>query len=554
MAMYAPHVDNETINRTWPSKTITTAPRWCSVDLRDGNQALAEPMDLEKKIRFFKMLVSMGFKEIEISFPSSSDTEYNLTRCLIEEHMIPKDVTIQVLTQARSHLIERTMQALSGVHRAIVHLYISTSPVQRSVVLRMKDAEIIRTAVECTKQIRRLADSTDSEITLQFSPESFSQTELWFARDICDAVTDAWNPAQNGKVIINLPSTVEVATPNIFADQVQWMNDNLAYREDTILCVHTHNDRGTAVAAAELAMLAGAERVEGTLFGNGERTGNADLLTLGLNLYVQGIEPGIALQKIGECIQTYTTCTGMDIHPRHPYVGELVFTAFSGSHQDAISKGLADHEKHGGVWRVPYLPLDPSDIGRSYEAVIRITSQSGQGGAAYILEKKYGFNLPRNLKREFGTLVKKMADRAGKELYPEEIGACFEQEHLEHTFPFGVQRFDCTEQHPDGLVIVRATMTDGDTLHQVTGEGNGPVDAFVRGLASIGIVIEVLSYAEHSLGTGADAQAAAYAEIKTDSRSCFGVGIDTDITYAGVKAVVCALNRRVNINQKSCGQ
>ncbi|MFP4162550.1 MAG: 2-isopropylmalate synthase [Chitinispirillaceae bacterium] len=542
-----PHV--EFSQRTWPSKVIDKAPVWCSVDLRDGNQALVDPMTSEQKLHFFRSLTDIGFREIEISFPSASKADYDFTRTLIEEGHIPGGVSIQVLTQAREHLIEKTLKAVDGASRTILHMYNSTSPAQREIVFRKSAVEVISLAVDGVKMIRDRMSKVNGEIVLQYSPESFSQTEVSFACDICSAVMEAWAPGENEKVIINLPSTVEVASPHIFADQVEYMNKHVAMREHVILGVHTHNDRGCAVAAAEMAQLAGAERVEGTLFGNGERTGNADLVTLALNCQSQGVDPGLDFRDLQKVQKAYTEYVGMDIAPRHPYAGELVFTAFSGSHQDAISKGLAHYRKHKGEWNVPYLPIDPTDIGRSYEAVIRINSQSGKGGAAYIMEHFHGYTIPREMHPEFGMAVQKMADEKGRELQNPEVFHCFEKEYLNVKGRYDFEELQVkTDENGDESdhrhLSVGVGLKMSGKQFRIEGKGNGVIDALVRGLGSFGTYVKVVGYSEHSLGEGSQARAASYIQLEDrDGNRKFGAGVDTDIACSSVKALFSALNR-----------
>jgi 2-isopropylmalate synthase len=441
MNKYVPYESFDFTERTWPSKSITRRPVWCSVDLRDGNQALANPMNPGQKTAYFKLLVAMGFKEIEISFPSASKDDFDFTRALIDQDKIPDGCTIQILTQARDHLIKNSFEAVRGSRRTIIHLYNSTSPAQREIVFKKSKKEIITIAVDAVKQIRDLSTKHTGEVVLQYSPESFSQTEIEFACEICNSVVSAWDPTIDEKVIINLPSTVEMTSPNVFADQIEYAGKQLYHRERIILSVHTHNDRGCAVAAAEMAQMAGADRVEGTLFGNGERTGNTDLITLALNLYSQGIDPGIDVFNISHINEIYEKCTGMSIHPRHPYAGELVFTAFSGSHQDAISKGLANYKTAQGQWNVPYLPIDPSDIGRSYDAVIRINSQSGKGGAAFIMESSFAFQIPKEIHPALGAVVQKAADLKGCELTIAEVKECFYQGFIDFQGPYSITKF-----------------------------------------------------------------------------------------------------------------
>ncbi len=534
-------------NRQWPSRVIDKAPLWCSVDLRDGNQALVEPMGPERKRRMFDLLVRLGFKEIEVGFPAASQTDFDFVRSIVEEGAIPADVTIQVLTQARDELIARTFEAIKGAKRAVVHLYNSTSTTQRRVVFGLDRPGIVDIAVKGTRTVKRLvATVPETEIVLQYSPESFTQTEMDFAKEICEAVMDVWQPSPSAKMIFNLPATVEAATPNIYADQIEWFSRNVKKRDSWILSVHPHNDRGTGVAAAELAVMAGADRVEGTLFGNGERTGNVDIVTLALNLFSQGVDPALDLSDVNEIVRTVEYCNQLPVHPRHPYGGELVFTAFSGSHQDAIKKGLtAQAKSNTGLWDVPYLPIDPNDVGRSYEAVIRVNSQSGKGGVAYLLESDYGLELPRRLQIEFAGVVQRVADATGKELSAKDIYAAFADEYLEGgsiafadhtTLPTGTAG---TERRIEANVAI-----DG-VKQKLTGEGNGPIAAYVDALNRIGIAVDVVDYREHAIkgGQGAKAQAAAYVEAKIGERTLFGVGVDANIVAASLKAVTSAVNR-----------
>lgn len=533
-------------SRTWPSQIIEKAPGWCSVDLRDGNQALANPMNPEKKMRYFKYLVSMGFKDIEVSFPSASKDDYDFTRAIVEQGLIPEDTNIQVLTQARGHLIDKTFDAIRDCKSAIVHVYNSTSPAQREIVFRKSRQDIIIIALDAVKQIRDCASKHNGKIILEYSPESFSQTELEFASEICNRVVETWNPQGDEKVIINLPSTVEITTPSIFADQVQYMIDHFDNREKVVVSVHTHNDRGCAIAAAEMALLAGAERVEGTLFGNGERTGNTDIVTMALNLFSQGIDPQIDVFNIPELRTVYEECTGMNIHKRHPYAGELVFTAFSGSHQDAISKGLAQYRLAQGNWNVPYLPIDPEDIGRTYDAVIRINSQSGKGGASYIMESVYGIQIPKEMQPSLGKRVQKAADSLGRELNQNEVYECFNAEFLIRPESFSIHSFSIEpidgsiDKH--GAVTINAEICDRNIPLRICGKGNGSIDAFVNGLETIGISCKVLSFHEHSISSGSNASAVAYVTIGDSGNSLFyGAGIDTDITTASLKALGVAV-------------
>jgi 2-isopropylmalate synthase len=529
--------------RTWPDKVITTAPLWCSVDLRDGNQALIEPMDGARKRRMFDLLVKTGFKEIEVGFPAASQTDFDFVRELIDQNQIPDDVTIQVLTQARPELIARTFESLRGATRAIVHLYNSTSTVQRRVVFNLDRPGIVDIAVKAARCVREHAErNPGTDWRFEYSPESFTGTELDFAVEICDAVTAIWQPTPARKVILNLPATVEMATPNIYADQIEWFCRNIKNRDSILLSVHPHNDRGTAVAAAELAVMAGADRVEGTLFGNGERTGNVDVVTLALNLFTQGVHPGLDFSNINEAARCAEHCNQLPIHPRHPYVGDLVFTAFSGSHQDAIKKGFAAR-KEGDVWEVPYLPIDPRDVGRTYESVIRVNSQSGKGGIAYLLERDYGVTMPRRLQIEFSQVVQAVTDATGKELSSEQIWALFQKEFLgdDGVYVYGAHQLASLKDHQQNIERLTLKLKcngQGALLH---GEGNGPIDAIVDAL---GLRFDVLSYEEHSVGTGSGAKAMAFVEITTPARATlFGVGYHENIVTASLLAVLSAVNR-----------
>ena len=536
-------------DRQWPTKTITKAPIWCSVDLRDGNQALIEPMGPERKRRMFNKLVEIGFKEIEIGFPAASQTDFDFCRQLIEENMIPDDVTIQVLTQARDPLIERTFEAIKGAKRAIVHLYNSTSTTQRRVVFDLDTAGITKIATDGTKTVRRLAEQvTDGKIVFQYSPESFTGTELDYAKKVCDAVLDVWEPTPENKAIINLPATVEMSSANIYADQIEWMHRNLARRDSIILSLHPHNDRGTGVAAAELGVMAGADRIEGTLFGNGERTGNVDVVTLALNMFTQGVAPDLDFSDINEVMRVAEYCNQLPVHPRHPYVGDLVFTAFSGSHQDAIKKGLgALKTANSEQWDVPYLPIDPIDVGRSYEAVIRINSQSGKGGVAYVMETDYGFEMPRRLQIEFSGVVQQQADCSGKELSGENIWAIFDKEYLnqpEGQFKF-VDHRSVPDTHASEIREVTANITDNGKDVVLKGKGSGPIDAFLSAFNAHALVdMKVVSYHEHAVGVGSGADAVAYVEMQCgDEAPVFGVGRHANITKASLNAVASAINR-----------
>ncbi len=538
---YRPFAPINLPDRTWPWKTITHPPIWLSTDLRDGNQALIEPMHVQRKLCLFKLLVEIGFQEIEVAFPSASQTDFDFVRQLIEHHLIPDNVTIQVLTPAREHLIRRTFEALRGAKRAIVHLYNATSPVFRRTVFGLDRLGTIEMATSAAQLMNELAaEQPDTEWYFQYSPETFTATELDFAKDICDAVLDVWQPTPQHKAIINLPATVEVATPNVFADQVEWMHRHLARRDSLILCVHPHNDRGCGIAAAELAQMAGAERVEGCLFGNGERTGNVDLVTLALNLYTQGIHPGLDFSDINRVARTVEDCTQLPIHPRHPYVGDLVFTAFSGSHQDAIKKGLAV-QKPDSIWEVPYLPLDPTDVGRTYESVIRVNSQSGKGGIAFLLERDYGLILPRRLQIEFGQVVQQAMDAGGQEMSAADLWQLFEQEYLQAVSPLKYlsHNLSVTESEEQAIAVTLEMNGQRSTL---TGQGNGPIDAFLNAL-NLGICIR--HYEEHSLTQGSKASAIAYVEVTSNSfpSSLHGVGIHSNIVTASLLAILSAVNR-----------
>jgi 2-isopropylmalate synthase len=531
-------------DRTWPNAIITTPPSWCSVDLRDGNQALIEPMDAARKRRMFDMLVKIGFKEIEVGFPAASQTDFDFVREIIDERLIPDDVTIQVLTQARPELIARTYESLKGARRAIVHVYNSTSTAQRRVVFRLDRAGIIDIAVRGATHVREYAErERGTEWVFQYSPESFTGTELDFAVEICDAVNAVWQPTAERKSIINLPATVEMATPNVYADQIEWFSRQVGQRDSIILSVHPHNDRGTAVAAAELAVMAGAQRIEGTLFGNGERTGNVDIVTLALNLYTQGIDPALDFSNINEAARCAETCNQLPIHPRHPYVGDLVFTAFSGSHQDAIKKGLAARSE-AELWDVPYLPLDPTDLGRSYDSIIRVNSQSGKGGVAYLLERDYQLVMPRRLQIEFSQVVQAAADITGKELTSQELWDLFTREYLAPRAPF-LYRSHQLAASTDGADSERLSLQverDG-RLESWLGQGSGPIDAMV---AAIGLPFDVLSYEEHSRGQGSAATAVSYIEITTRSRrTLFGAGMHSNIITASLLAILSAVNRAI---------
>ncbi|WP_087723762.1 2-isopropylmalate synthase [Pandoraea sp. PE-S2T-3] len=527
-------------DRQWPSRTITRAPIWMSTDLRDGNQALFEPMDAQRKMRMFKMLVAIGFKEIEVAFPSASETDFNFVRELIEGGHIPDDVTIEVLTQARDDLIERTFAALKGAPRAIVHLYNATAPEFRRIVFNLDQPGVKALAVAAAKTIKRCADAApDTRWTLQYSPETFTGTELDFAKEVCDAVFDVWQPTPDHKCIVNLPATVEIGTPNYYADQIEWMHRNLKHRDSLILSVHPHNDRGTAVAAAELAVMAGADRIEGCLFGNGERTGNVDLVTLALNLYTQGVDPGLDFSNINEVARTSEECTQLPVHPRHPYVGDLVFTAFSGSHQDAIKKGFAA-QKPDTFWEVPYMPIDPSDLGRTYDSIIRVNSQSGKGGIAFLLEQSYGVQMPRRLQVDFSSAVQRYTDETGAEVTAAQIWQLFQKEYVEAAEPVAYVGHTLSER--DGRQQIAVTIDIHGQRTTVSGAGNGPLDALMNAMRT---PVRVQHYEERALTQGADARAIAIAEMagETIVGSAFGVGIDANLTTASIRAVISGINR-----------
>ena len=547
---YRPFPAIQLADRQWPSNTITRPPIWMSTDLRDGNQALIEPMSPEKKLRFFEMLVKIGLKEIEVGFPSASQTDFDFVRKLIDENRIPDDVTIIVLTQAREELIRRTVESAAGAKRAIVHIYNSVAPVFRRVVFGMSRDEIVQIAVNGTQLVKDLvATHPETDWGLEYSPESFSTTELDFSRQIVDAVSAVWQPTPEKPMIVNLPSTVEASTPNVYADQIEWMCRNLERRESLVISVHPHNDRGTAVAAAELAVMAGADRVEGCLFGNGERTGNVDLVTLAMNLYTQGVHPGLDFSDIDAVRKLVEECNELPVHPRHPYAGELVYTAFSGSHQDAIKKGFA-RQQADGLWEVPYLPIDPADLGRNYDAVIRVNSQSGKGGMAYLLEQEYGLELPRRLQIEFSRVVQGQADASGREIAAADIHALFSREYLEQHAPYSYVSHSMTEKSGIGeRVKVDVAVMDNHVRRSLPGSGNGPIDAFVNAL---GIDIQLMDYHEHAIGSGADARAACYVELRVaNGPTLFGAGIDSNIVTASFKAVLSAVNRQLAATQAS---
>jgi 2-isopropylmalate synthase len=530
-------------DRQWPGRTITKAPIWMSTDLRDGNQALFEPMNAERKMRMFKRLCAIGLKEIEVSFPSASQTDFDFVRKLIEEKHIPDDVTIEVLAPAREPLIRRTFESLKGARRAIVHIYNATSRPFREIVFGMDKAEVVNMAVSAVKLVRQLCEENpETEWVLEYSPETFTATELDFALEVCNAVTEAWGATPDRKIILNLPTTVEMATPNIYADQIEWMHRNLARRDSILISLHPHNDRGTAVAAAELGLMAGADRVEGCLFGNGERTGNVDLVTVALNMYTQGVSPNLDFSDINAVARDYEHCTQLPIHPRHPYVGDLVFTAFSGSHQDAIKKGFA-RQRPEEQWNLPYLPVDPADLGRSYESVIRINSQSGKGGIAYLLETEYGVVMPRRLQVEFSGEVQRYTDTHGGEMEASDIWALFSRTYLENEAPVAYVEHHLFEE--GSAQGIRLTVQRNGEKYVLTGKGNGPIDAAVHALGSVGVAVQVRSYEERSMGKGEDAKACAFMEVMLagGERECYGVGMDANIVTASLRALISGVAR-----------
>ena len=530
-------------DRQWPGRTITKAPIWMSTDLRDGNQALFEPMNAERKMRMFKRLCAIGLKEIEVSFPSASQTDFDFVRKLIEEKHIPDDVTIEVLAPAREPLIRRTFESLKGARRAIVHIYNATSRPFREIVFGMDKAEVVNMAVSAVKLVRQLCEENpETEWVLEYSPETFTATELDFALEVCNAVTEAWGATPDRKIILNLPTTVEMATPNIYADQIEWMHRHLARRDSILISLHPHNDRGTAVAAAERGLMAGADRVEGCLFGNGERTGNVDLVTVALNMYTQGVSPNLDFSDINAVARDYEHCTQLPIHPRHPYVGDLVFTAFSGSHQDAIKKGFA-RQRPEEQWNLPYLPVDPADLGRSYESVIRINSQSGKGGIAYLLETEYGVVMPRRLQVEFSGEVQRYTDTHGGEMEASDIWALFSRTYLENDAPVAYVEHHLFEE--GSAQGIRLTVQRNGEKYVLTGKGNGPIDAAVHALGSVGVAVQVRSYEERSMGKGEDAKACAFMEVMLagGERECYGVGMDANIVTASLRALISGVAR-----------
>ena len=539
--------------RTWPDRVIRRAPQWCSVDLRDGNQALVTPMNLHQKVVFFKLLAEIGFKEIEVGFPAASETEFETLRYLIEENLIPDDVTVQVLVQARRHLIERTFEAIRGAKNVILHFYNSTSALQRKVVFDTDVAGVTAIAVEAASLIRTMAEAMRREypqmrLRYEYSPESFSGTEVENAVSICDRVLEALGASPAEKAIINLPNTVELATPNCYADQVEYVHTHLRHRDCAVLSIHPHNDRGTATAAAELGVMAGAERVEGTIFGNGERTGNCDLMNLAMNLYAQGVDPALDFTNMRQIRRVYEECTHMRVHERHPYAGELVFTAFSGSHQDAINKGVTYMAKNGSkYWEVPYLPVDPADLGRQYEPIIRINSQSGKGGAAFVMQRYFGYTLPKQMHAEFGAAVQAVCDREGRELKAEEVYQIFRREYLRVHAPYDLKRYRLFEENEKldrVLVYFDGVLSVNGRDRQLSGRGNGPIDAFFNALSTVGIAgYRFVSYSEHAVSTGADSKAVSYIELSRGDETIFGVGLDHNISLSSIKGILCAINR-----------
>ncbi|QFR50178.1 2-isopropylmalate synthase [Sulfurimonas lithotrophica] len=544
---YRPYPQIDLPNRTWPDNTIQKAPRWCSVDLRDGNQALINPMNMEKKLELYALLLKLGFKEIEVGFPSASKVEFDFLRRLVDDNLIPDDVTIQVLVQAREHLIAKTFEALKGVKKATVHLYNSTSVAQRKIVFKKEKEEIINLALEGVDLVKKYEQQHEGEIFLEYSPESFTGTELEFAAQICNAVTERWGICSERKVIINLPATVEMSTPNVYADQIEWMGRHLNNRENVVISTHTHNDRGTSIAATELALLAGADRVEGTLLSNGERTGNVDIITLALNMTTQGLDSNLDLSDVNEILDVVERSTEMPTHPRHPYVGELVYTAFSGSHQDAINKGMAHQEiRADAFWEVPYLPIDPRDVGRTYEDIIRINSQSGKGGVAYILEKNFGYQLPKAMHPEIGKLVQILSDKEGRELDAKEIFEVLQDNYFRNKEHISFVDSSINSKSSTSTCELTYKMNGKEIIS--VGEGNGPIDAAKNALMKeYPNEFKIKSYSEHSCGDKSTAKAIAYIEIQSENTlSCFGMGADNDITTASIKALFCAINRAFN--------
>ncbi len=541
---YSAYKPVDLVNREWPSNTIKKAPIWCSVDLRDGNQALIEPMGSERKNRMFSLLCKLGFKEIEVGFPSASKTDYDFVRDLIENKKIPSDVNIQVLTQARDELIIKTFQSLKGASKGIIHFYNSTSTLQRKVVFNQDKDGVKKIATDAAELIKKLAlENSDTEWTFEYSPESFTGTELEYAREVCDNVVEILKPVSKNKIIINLPATVEMSTPNIYGDQIEWMSKNLKNRNDICLSLHPHNDRGTAVAASEFGIMAGADRVEGTLFGNGERTGNVDIVTIALNMLTQGVEPDLDFSNINSVMREVEYCNQLPVHPRHPYAGDLVFTAFSGSHQDAIKKGFkAIKKSNDPKWEVPYLPIDPADLGRNYEAVVRINSQSGKGGVAFLLEKDHGVSLPRRLQISLSQRIQKLADDTGKEISSSQIWDIFEKKYLQPVNNYSYIKHSSSSK--DDLHKLELTMNMNNEETTIQGSGNGPIDSFVNGLSEkIGVEIKVADYHQTAISSGSDAKAAAYIELEKDGKTFWGVGIHPNTTRASFDAIIVGLSK-----------
>ncbi len=552
---YRPYPKIDIPNRQWPDNSIDNPPVWCSVDLRDGNQALIQPMSLEKKLEMFELICKVGFKEIEVGFPSASEVEYDFTRTLIEQDLIPEDVTIQVLTQAREHLIKKTYESVRGAKEVIVHIYNSTSTLQRRTVFKMDRAEIKQLAVDGAKLLKEEEKKyPETKFRYEYSPESFTGTELDYALEVCEAVMEVLEPTPDNKIIINLPATVELSGPHIYADQIEWFCNNLKNRGSAIISLHTHNDRGCAVAATELALMAGGDRVEGTLFGNGERTGNVDIVTLALNMFTHGVNPGLELDDMNRLVDVYERVCRLPVHPRHPYAGELVYTAFSGSHQDAINKGMDMYEQSdSGLWEVPYLPIDPRDVGRTYESIIRINSQSGKGGVAYVMDKDFGFKMPKGMHPEFGGVIQQKTDQEGRELLHREILKAFEEAYLYASTPYALKGFNVVKRHLDSaekqsFAKVEADIEVNGEVVTIKEEGNGPLDAFCTALKKeLTGDFRLCSYHEHALNGGSSARAAAYIEIEQpEGRKTWGVGVDTDIIIASIKAVLSCLNRKAN--------
>jgi 2-isopropylmalate synthase len=546
---YRPFPQIDLPDRQWPGRVIDKAPTWCSVDLRDGNQALVEPMGRHKKVKFFEHLVRLGFKEIEVGFPSASETDFDFVRHIIENDMVPDDVHLQVLTQAREPLIRRTFEALEGAKTAIVHLYNSTSTLQRRVVFEQDRAGVMQIAIDgavLCKELTPRLEAGGTRVRFEYSPESFTGTELDYALEVCHAVMDVWQPTAAEPMIFNLPATVEMASPNIYADQIEWMSRNFRERDKIILSLHPHNDRGTAVAATELGVMAGAQRIEGTLFGNGERTGNVDLVTLALNMFSQGVDPGLDFTDINASIEVAEYCNQLPVHQRHPYAGELVYTAFSGSHQDAIKKGMRAYEKSNSeIWEVPYLPIDPKDVGRSYEAIIRVNSQSGKGGVAYILHAEFGIDMPREMQIEFSQVIQKIADTTGKEITPSEIWHTFKETYIDAASPFELVDYKINSGESSDVIRCEATVRHDGRTAVVRGRGNGPIDAFVHALQeSFGIDAKFLDYHQHAMGTGSDVEAVCFIKLAGGGgRSAYGVGVHPNTNSASMLAIVSAVNR-----------